>query len=292
MDRIQDSAVISNESGILFKRGGGFHTPSDFAQENLYYLIWGDEYTCSTAYSVKREFLDSLSLYHILSGKMDFFYEDQHFTAEEGDTVFLDLKHPHEYRAVSDLKLQQYLIGGAPAQRYYQFLTEQFGYRYSPNGKLALLFGKIQQETESEIMNEHRVSSLLHEIFSRLVMQESPEISASVAKAQRYILRHYQEPVNVEDIADHVMLSKSHLNRLFRNELGCGPHEFLLQTRLNVSKDLLTETSLSVESIALQTGFQSSTHFIRAFKNANGMTPSYFRKYFNPLLGNSGNAEM
>ncbi len=292
MDKVQMNATISNESGILSKKGGRFHTPTSFAQENLYYIIWGDEYECNDSYAVKREFLDSLSLYHILSGKMEFIYDGQQFTAEEGETVLLDLKKPHEYRALSQLKVQQYLIGGIPAERYYHFLTVQYGQKFSPNGKLALLFDKIQQEAGSEIMNEHRVSYLLHEIFSRLVIQEQPRISPPVMKAQQYILRHYQEPVNVDDVAEHVLLSKSHLNRLFRKELGCGPHEYLLQTRLNSSKELLTETSLTVEAIALETGFQSSTHFIRAFKKENNMTPSYFRKYFNPLLGSTDDSEL
>lgn len=51
-------------------------------------------------------------------------------------------------------------------------------------------------------MNEHRVSHLLHEIFSRLVMQESPRISPPIMKAQRFILRHYQESISVENIAE------------------------------------------------------------------------------------------
>ncbi len=285
MDNIHSNALIQNERGILKKRGGRFHTPTPFASDNLYYVIWGDEYRCNDSYEVKRNSLDALSLYHIVSGEIEFSYQGQQFIAQEGATVFLDLRLPHEYRARCDLILQQYLIGGTPAQNYYQLLSSQYGYLFAPNGTIAVLFGKIQQEIESEFMNEHRVSYLLHQIFSRLVMQETPKISSSVMKAQQFILRHYQESINVEDVAEHVLLSKSHLNRLFRKEMGCGPHEYLLQTRLNISKELLIDSSLSVEDIAFQTGFQSSTHFIRAFKQAAGMTPSYFRKYFNPLVG-------
>ncbi|MDO4616251.1 MAG: AraC family transcriptional regulator [Lachnospiraceae bacterium] len=292
MNTKQEHATINNERGIISKKGGRFHTSSPFAQENLYTILWGDEYVCNDTYSVKRESLNAISLYHIVSGKMEFRYNGQHFFANEGDTVLLDLKKPHEYRSVSKLRLQQYLIEGAPAQRYCDYLTEQFGYLYSPSAKLALLFGKIQQEVEAEFMNEHRVSYLLHEIFSRLVMQETSQISPSVEKARQYMNRHYQEPISVDDVAEHVLLSRSHLNRLFRKELGCGPHEYLLQTRLNISKELLTESRLSVESIALQTGFQSSTHYIRAFKKATNMTPSYFRRFFNPLAGTAESSEL
>ncbi len=286
MDNLHSNALIHNERGILKKKGGRFHTPSPFAKENLYYIVWGDEYQCNDSYEVKRASLDALSLYHIVSGEMEFCYLGERFTAQEGSTVFLDLKLPHEYRALTDLKLQQYLIGGSPAQQYYHFLSSQYGYLHEPNGSIAVLFGKIQQEIESEFMNEHRVSYLLHQIFSRMVMQETPNISPAATKAQQFILRHYQEPISVDDIADHVLLSKSHLNRLFRKEIGCGPHEYLLRIRLDISKELLTESNLPVEAIAERTGFQSSTHYIRAFKGNTGMTPSYFRKNFNPILGN------
>ncbi len=280
---MQERATIQNERGILFKKGGRFHTPSVFAQEALFYFLWGDEYICNEKYEVKRDSLDALSLYHIISGKMEFRYMGEQFTAEEGDVVFLDLNHAHEYRALSELRLRQYLIGGKPAVSYYEYLTSQHGYHFPSREKIAQLFQNLQQEAETEIMNEHRVSFLLHEIFGRLAIHETPSISTPVVKAQRFILRHYSEPICVESVAGHVSLSKSHLNRLFRAELSCGPHEFLLQTRLNAAKELLTETSLSIEEIGYQCGFQSATHFIRAFKKENQMTPSYFRKFFNPL---------
>lgn len=282
---MQERATIQNERGIISKKGSHFHSPSSFAQESLYYILWGDEYVCNQKYRVKREGLDSLSLYHIISGQMEFRYKGDSFVAEEGDIVFLDLRLPHEYQALSKLHLQQYLIGGKSANDYYNLLTQQYGNLFHSQDMLAQLFQKIQQEAESEIMNEHRVSYLLHQILSRLIMNESPDISIYVMKAQRYILRHYQEAISLDDIANHVLLSKSHLNRLFRTELGCAPHEYLLQTRLNSSKELLTETDLSVEEIGFRCGFQSATHFIRSFRQKNQMTPSYFRKHFNPLSG-------
>lgn len=287
MDNIANNATIINEAGILSKKGGGFFTPSSFAIENLFYILWGDEYECNEKYEVKRDFLNSLSLYHIMSGKMEFTYNGQTFIAEEGETVFLDLRLPHHYRALTRLQLQQYLIGGKSAENYYKLLATQHGNRYSPDAQLALIFGNIQRQLQSDTLNEHRVSILLHDLFGRLVIRETPNISPSVSKAQRFILQHFAEPINIETVAEHVLLSKSHLNRLFRKELSCAPHEYLLQTRLNISKQMLIQTSLSVEEIAYKSGFTSATHYIRAFKNANQMTPSYFRKYFNPLASSS-----
>lgn len=284
MDNIAATATITNEAGILSKKGGGFFTPSPFAVENLFYILWGDEYECNEKYEVRREFLNSLSLYHIMSGRMEFTYNGQTFIAEEGETIFLDLRLPHHYRALTRLQLQQYLIGGRSAENYYKLLATQYGNRYASDAQLSLIFGNMQRQLESDTLDEHRVSILLHDLLGRLVIREAPTISPPVAKAQRFILRHFTEPITIEVVAEHVLLSKSHLNRLFRKELSCAPHEYLLQTRLNVSKQMLIQTDLAVEEIAYKSGFTSATHYIRAFKKANQMTPSYFRKYFNPLV--------
>ena len=72
-------------------------------------------------------------------------------------------------------------------------------------------------------------------------------------------------------------MSASHLIRCFKKHLSCTPHEYLLQYRLRQSKRLLQATEDSIEEIADACGFNSASHFARAFKAVNGMTPTAFR---------------
>jgi len=52
----------------------------------------------------------------------------------------------------------------------------------------------------------------------------------------------------------------------------------LLRIRIEKAKDLLKDTTLTVSDVALETGFNSSTYFTRAFKKWQNMTPSEYRK--------------
>ncbi len=83
-------------------------------------------------------------------------------------------------------------------------------------------------------------------------------------------------------ILDHVNSGKYNEHRLFKQQTGISPHSYLLSLQLKHAKTLLVESGLTVQQIAAECGFASSTHFIRAFKAKNAVTPAAFRKYYNP----------
>ena len=85
------------------------------------------------------------------------------------------------------------------------------------------------------------------------------------------------------DFADHAKqqgLSYSSFRRLFKDHTGLPPHQYLLELRIRKARSLLTNTTLSVESIADEVGFDSSFYFSRCFKQRTGLAPRNFRKSF------------
>jgi AraC family transcriptional regulator len=66
-------------------------------------------------------------------------------------------------------------------------------------------------------------------------------------------------------------MSTCHFARLFRRQYNVLPHEFLLNLRINEAKKHLLVTDLSIET-------NSASHFIRAFGQRVGITPTQFRK--------------
>lgn len=73
-------------------------------------------------------------------------------------------------------------------------------------------------------------------------------------------------------------MSTSHFIRSFQKHLGRTPHEYLLAYRLRQSKQLLLTTDLTMEQIAEKCGFNSASHFARAFRSSNNLRPSEFRR--------------
>jgi AraC-like DNA-binding protein len=73
-------------------------------------------------------------------------------------------------------------------------------------------------------------------------------------------------------------MSESHFIRAFRKETGLPPHAFILQARLSLAKYMLETTGLSIKEISFNTGFNSESHFISAFKRVFSTTPQKHRK--------------
>ncbi len=83
-----------------------------------------------------------------------------------------------------------------------------------------------------------------------------------------------REPISQEDLASYVGLSRRQLQRLFQRYLSCTPSNYYLQIRLQRARQLLRQTSFSVVEVSVSTGFVSSSHFSKAYKENYGHSPS------------------
>ncbi|MDR6882618.1 helix-turn-helix transcriptional regulator [Bacillus sp. 3255] len=95
--------------------------------------------------------------------------------------------------------------------------------------------------------------------------------------------QHFASPdVGLTWMSDVLEVSPQHVNTLFRKAFGLSPYQYLLQLRLQKSKELLiTGTERTIKQIAETTGFQSASHFISTFRKSVGLTPEVFRTQYN-----------
>ena len=99
-----------------------------------------------------------------------------------------------------------------------------------------------------------------------------------VKRAIDYIQSNYHIPIKVADVANYVCVNRSYLYSLFQEVLEMSPRQYLSRYRITKAAELLLSTSLSVESIALSTGYNDPFVFTKAFKNVTGMSPTIYRK--------------
>lgn len=97
-------------------------------------------------------------------------------------------------------------------------------------------------------------------------------------RAQLYIDRHYMEPLTLDGIAQEMGVSKYHLDRVFLTGAGCTPVQYITRRRIARAQALLASTDQSVESIALQCGYNSYTYFTSVFRKAVGKSPREYRR--------------
>ncbi|WGR96244.1 GlxA family transcriptional regulator [Bradyrhizobium sp. ISRA443] len=82
-----------------------------------------------------------------------------------------------------------------------------------------------------------------------------------------------ENPVPREELARLADVSLRHLERLFRQHLGCSLGEHYLALRLDRARKLVRQSSLSVLEIALACGFTSASHFSRTYRARFGQAP-------------------
>ena len=108
----------------------------------------------------------------------------------------------------------------------------------------------------------------------------TPEWYGALKKAIAHIDRHYKENITLADLAAAAGMSKSTFCRVFTSSLSISPGEYITTIRINHARKLLSETSATVEQIALECGFYDQSHFIKAFKRERGTTPGRYRRMF------------
>jgi AraC-like DNA-binding protein len=81
----------------------------------------------------------------------------------------------------------------------------------------------------------------------------------------------------VEDIADYVGLSRSHLFRSFEKVMDKSPKAYLTDFRIRQACNLLLGSDLSITAIANSVGFENNLYFSKAFHKVKGMSPKNYR---------------
>jgi transcriptional regulator GlxA family with amidase domain len=107
-----------------------------------------------------------------------------------------------------------------------------------------------------------------------LPAHNDPRIRASLL----YMEQNLDTKLRVEQIADHVGISRRQLERLFQDKTGVSPGTALDRLRMTKAMFLVERTSRPLIEIALDVGFENSSHFGRKFRKNFGVSPIRLRE--------------
>ncbi len=91
-----------------------------------------------------------------------------------------------------------------------------------------------------------------------------------------------EEPMSLDELAQHVGLSRRQLERLFQKHLRCVPTRYYLELRLARARQLLLQTSMSIVDVAFACGFVSAPHFSKCYRDFYGIPPRDERRLKKP----------
>lgn len=82
----------------------------------------------------------------------------------------------------------------------------------------------------------------------------------------------------VSNVAERFGYHVDYLSALFKQCMGMSLSQFIIRTRLDAARDLLSEYGVSVREAALSCGFSDEKYFMRQFRKKEGMTPGEYRR--------------
>lgn len=107
-----------------------------------------------------------------------------------------------------------------------------------------------------------------------VVAVEDPRLRQAVC----WIHGHIDRPISIEDLLDHVHVSRRWLEYEFRKAFDCSPHQYITKRRIDKAKQMLTHPDRAyVTEVAEACGFKSAKQFSAAFRRIVGASPSDYR---------------
>lgn len=106
---------------------------------------------------------------------------------------------------------------------------------------------------------------------------EAKKVEPRIQSVIRLLTADLRRDISLQEIAQSLNLSESRLRHLFKSQTGLSPMQYLKEQRMQKARQLLETTFLNVKEVMINVGAKDTSHFIRDFKKAFGLSPSQYR---------------
>ena len=149
--------------------------------------------------------------------------------------------------------------GTAPLDMMLHLIGRDHGHELSAAISDMFVYERIRNE------QDHQRVPLKH-----MLGTQQPKLQDIVALMEANL----EEPINLDELAAYVALSRRQLERMFQKYLHCSPSRYYLRLRLIRARQLLKQTPISIVELAVLCGFVSTPHFSKCYREYFGVPPS------------------
>ena len=98
-----------------------------------------------------------------------------------------------------------------------------------------------------------------------------------IKKAKEYIRNNYRDTITLNDVSAYVYLNPNYFSTLFKSKTGITFRQYLRDFRIQTSKELIRHGKLKIYEVADAVGYPEPAHFVRAFKEVQGISPTEYK---------------
>lgn len=153
----------------------------------------------------------------------------------------------------------------------------------------AILKRQIKSITYESILSDEYSPALLSLMMSNAIIdilrihnRKATGTSDNIQKIKEiieYIHANYQKNITNQNIAEYFGYNPSYIGRVFKQTTGQSLHSYILEFRLQIAMELLTNQDIPIGEIYKQVGFTDFYHFSKIFKKKTGKTPTQYRSH-------------
>ncbi|MBO5454067.1 MAG: AraC family transcriptional regulator [Clostridia bacterium] len=237
------------------------------------------------------------------NGVLDYQVGDRHILLEAGDSIFVNGNMLHGIKQISgnipdsmpNIVFSGTLVAHEISDIYQKYVLPVIQcdslplvvFRHNDcshseiNSLIKDIYRKMDEKNECyELAVQRNINRIFEYIscnFNELPKYDATRIQTinqiRLQKMLSYIYENYAGGVTLDDIAKSADISRSEAGRCFRTYMGCSPVEALIQYRLQVARQLLSERTQTLQQISYTCGFNSVNYFSRQFKKRYGCSP-------------------
>ena len=258
-------------------------------------------YGSNKSYHVTEHWHEDLEILYIIDGELKYKVNGKPIILHAGEGICVNSKRIHSNHSIPGKSCAYYCSIFHPsllsASKYVEqtYLAPLLG----PNSFDYILLNKndwtrvileelerLFEETDPKAI-ELDILSTSYKIWKAIYSNvELPAIKSEPASSKintfksmiLFIQEHYMEKISLEEIASAGNVGKTLCANLFKKYVSMTPGEYLIYYRIQKSIELLTKTDMSITEISYASGFSSSSHYTKTFREMMGTTPLKYRK--------------
>ena len=242
-------------------------------------------------FGYKYEVLKNAVMHYVSKGKGTFKVNNKIFNLKQGG-IFIILKGMSvEYMASMDDPWEYYWIGfsGSNSIEYLNrtSIIDSYVVTCTENSKIPNIILNMCEISKNYNPSCSDDIVLLRELYSLLYtfIKEFPkefeykdkELHTYIQDAINFINSNYMNSITVNEIANHVNLSRSYLYKMFIKNLKASPQKYLINLRMYKATLLLKSTKLPIGEVANKVGYTDSLLFSKTFSKYFSMSPLNYR---------------